>query len=1223
MLANHFNSQTSRRPPQGNLNSKPQVKKHFCHSIRQHKTHGQSNLIHTFEISVNGIKGPTVQLEHLYNLKSQDVLQWYNKFLLIANTNNWTDEIIYLNLQFVCDERLQRQFLFQHNPRQILDQLLTAAYPELDYRVYINRLNKIKKEEYENLTDYIQEIYTTTERANICLKDSPHSKVTDREIFEFFINGLKQYEQSILIERGILTIHEAQNVLGRIEATRTYYSNSFERKSNKNSPNNTRFTKYCRLHKNCNHTTEECNKIKSTKNIDKISHFAKKRMDILSKGLYVTPMVTINDSSRIKVFIDTGADTNYISPETVQLLNLKPMTISSFEVELGDGRIQKVSSKVNFEIKFDELINEEFHIEAFLLKGLKNTLNIGASFLSENNISIDIKNKRMFYASPNDSLKSNATKEIVTEKEDIKKAIHELVNNQKNKNPKNGDIPEISHEINLLDTKSIVSREYRVPNSLRDPTREILNEYIKDEIIKPSTSKYSSPAFIIPKKNGKHRLVIDYRRLNGITEKDTFPIPRIDDILADLHGSMIFSQIDLNAGFHQIKVNETDRYKTAFVIMGSQYEFNKMPFGMTNAPRTFQRAMSRLFGHLDYVKVYLDDLLIHSNTLEKHLIHLKEIFKIIDIHKISINFEKSNFMTSQVKYLGCIINEHGISPDISSITLQKFRAPTTKKELQRTLGFINYFRPFIPDLSQLLLPITDKLKTKSKQIEFSTNDEKILLKIKELIEKRGLLHHPEPDEPFILRSDASDRGIGAVLYQKGRVIRYFSQKLSASELNYTITEKECLAIVRALETFNTLVYGRKIYIETDNRNITFFKNPDKTRAQRWKMILENYNYELTHIPGHKNNAADYLSRLHSIQANELTKNDETKSKLRKLHEDLVHPGVYRTYMTAKLMYPDENIHSLVKGIVTNCMDCQINKNSNPNYTFISGNLSSNEPFEKIVSDIYGPIDMEKFQKSGKSYIISFVDVHSRYCQLYTSRKIDSNSLTTIFKTYLKNYPKPKLILTDQGTQYTSQEFNNICKLHQIKHSYAAAYNPSCNGIAEKLNVIFGNGLRILKNTNFKDSVKRIQDAYNSTFHSTIKTLPILASRLTIEPIIAVKNTPILSKEEVFRHSNIKASQNMQRSNSIRRNFTYTKGQQVLVKAINPTKIESRWLGPYIIQATKSNGNTLLLRMGNKTKWLNIKMIKPFRREQNVMNSSLANDNSNIFVLTNDAQGCVP
>ena len=854
-----------------------------------------------------------------------------------------------LNLDLIIDDRIKRLYNGIVDPREALKIILKNAYPSLDYRTYINKPSRLKRCNFSTLSDFIQEIFRLTERVNMCLEDSPHSQLTDRELFEFFIGGPNHNEKMILIEREIFSIEEAHNLLSRIEATRTYYQQSEYNISKSNPRNTTTEKKYCTYHKTNKHSSNEC-KVLSNKSNDKyshrnngVSHTIHTRMEKLASRDLLVPKVTINNEHDTRIIIDSGADYDFIFQEAVDAFSLKPYNTTKFSVELADGSSVTVNQMVSFTLTFQNIPHVMFKTYAYILPGLLNTLNLGFKFLAEHNLVIDPKEKMILqrdtvFGSTDNRLTSNSP---IKSEENIKDDIIHLVELQKSKNPSIGNIPNIEHEIPLTTNKPIMSREYQVPSALKGELENTLRELEENKIIRRSHSKFSSPVFLIPKKTGGHRMVIDYRQLNEIMDKEIFPIPRIDDILCDLHGGRVYSQLDLNSGFHQINIAEKDKHKTAFLALGMHYEFNKMPFGATNAPRSFQRAMSSLFGHLNFVKVYLDDILIFSLDLKAHLSHLIKVFKIITLNKISINFAKSNFLPSEVKYLGCIINEKGISPDLELVKKHNFVSPRKKKDLQKLLGFINYFRPFIQDLSKDIIPITNKLKSDNKCFSWTDADDSIINTVKDKILSKGLLHHPNPKDPFILKCDASDYGIGGVLYQGDRIIRFFSKKLSSAEINYTITEKECLAILKSLDFFHTLSYGRKILIYTDNRNITFFKSAEKRRTQRWKIAQEYYNYELIHISGKENQEADYLSRSHSIVSQ---MQSDISKQVYDLHHRLAHPGISRTYLTIKNIICHPKLKKITKDVVQSCSHWQIHKESKQKYGKITGNYTSEKPF---------------------------------------------------------------------------------------------------------------------------------------------------------------------------------------------------------------------------------------------------------------------------------------
>lgn len=433
---------------------------------------------------------------------------------------------------------------------------------------------------------------------------------------------------------------------------------------------------------------------------------------------------------------------------------------------------------------------------------------------------------------------------LVNNDEDFEK----LIQHAKETLPENGGIPEISHSIKLKQEKPIYKKEYIVPYKLRKQVKLELDSLEKRRIIRRSTSSFAMPAFPIGKKNGEIRLVVDYRPLNKLTVPEPFPFPNLHEMLSNLKDSTIFSQIDLRTGYYQIRIADKDIHKTSFVILGRQYEFLRMPFGLSNAPRTFQRAMVNLLGHLEFVKIFLDDILIHSRNKEEHLLHLKEIFKIFKNNKIAINWQKSKFNKRSVTYLGMQISQSGIKAD--NTTIQKLKHinmhPKSVKELRQILGLLNWFRPYVVNLSTMLSTLTEKLK-KDTKFTWKEKDQHDLKKIVSKIEENIELAHPDFTQEFQMYTDASDIGISAVLCQKEQIIGIYSHKLLNSEKNYSIVEKECFAIIKGLHHFRTIIYNSELLIYTDNLNITHIKDYASSRWQRWKIILEEYNYKLMHI----------------------------------------------------------------------------------------------------------------------------------------------------------------------------------------------------------------------------------------------------------------------------------------------------------------------------------------------------------------------------------------
>ncbi|ORD99226.1 POL3 [Hepatospora eriocheir] len=271
--------------------------------------------------------------------------------------------------------------------------------------------------------------------------------------------------------------------------------------------------------------------------------------------------------------------------------------------------------------------------------------------------------------------------------------------------------------------------------------------------------------------------------------------------------------------------------------------------------------MQQILNVLDFVKVYLDDILIHSENIDDHIQHYKIVLERLKNHNVKINFDKSKFIQYEVKYFGFIISNQGIKADIDKIdNIRNLHEPQNVKQLQKFLGFVNWFRDFLPDLSKILIPLTDKLKNNSKSFEWTKKDEIIRIKIFNLISKQVLLSHLDYTKKFELYSDVSDVGLSALLFQGNRLIATYSYKLLSAERNYTTVEKELLAIVKGIKHFKNMIWGYQITVYTDSKNLTYLDSPSNQRITHWKIALSKYDLTFIHVEESRNIAADYMSR---------------------------------------------------------------------------------------------------------------------------------------------------------------------------------------------------------------------------------------------------------------------------------------------------------------------------------------------------------------------------
>lgn len=444
----------------------------------------------------------------------------------------------------------------------------------------------------------------------------------------------------------------------------------------------------------------------------------------------------------------------------------------------------------------------------------------------------------------------------------------------------------VKHKLRLNDNSPIFTKNYRKPHSQLKEIQHQCEELLGKGIIRESISPWSSPVHLVPKKADasgkiKWRMVIDYRKLNDKTIEDKYPIPNITDILDRLGRAQYFSTIDLASGYHQIEMDQDDIEKTAFTT-DRHYEFLRMPFGLRNAPSTFQRLMNNILNDLipHTCLVYLDDILVYSTSLQEHLNKLKLVFDRLKTHNFKIQLDKSEFLKKEVIYLGHKLSEKGVQPNDEKIkVIKSFPIPKTQKEIKSFLGLVGYYRKFIPDFAKLTKPMTKCLKKNAKVIH-SEDFKEAYEKSKQLLINSPILQYPDFEKSFILTTDASDVAIGAVLSQgsvgSDKPIAYASRTLSETESRYSTIEKELLAIIWAVKYFRPYLYGRQFTIYTDHKPLTWLmslKDPN-SKLTRWRLRLEEYDYKIVYKKGKYNTNADTLSRI-KINAYEINETEKT------------------------------------------------------------------------------------------------------------------------------------------------------------------------------------------------------------------------------------------------------------------------------------------------------------------------------------------------------------
>lgn len=444
------------------------------------------------------------------------------------------------------------------------------------------------------------------------------------------------------------------------------------------------------------------------------------------------------------------------------------------------------------------------------------------------------------------------------------------------KNEKLSATTAIKHKIITRDENPVYAKSYRQPPAFKRDIEEQIEEMLENKILQHSKSPYSAPTWVVPKKpdaSGKKkvRLVIDYRKLNEKTIDDKYPIPQMEEILDNLGDSEYFTTLDLKSGFHQIEMHKDHQMKTAFSTDKGHYEFLRMPFGLKNAPATFQRAMNHvlegLIGKTCYV--YLDDIVVFGSNLEAHLRNLEKVFKRLTDFNLKIQLDKCEFLKRETEFLGHLITPEGIKPNPDKIRkIQEWPIPKTEKQIKQFLGLSGYYRRFIKDYSKLTKPMTKYLKDEQKLNISDPEYQKAFEKLKKILTSDQILAYPDFNKPFILTTDASDYAIGAVLsqIQNGveKPIAFGSRTLNDTEIKYATYEKEALAIVWAVKKYKPYLHDQQFTLVTDHKPLTFIKSADKnSKVLRWRLELESFDYKVVYKEGKNNVVADALSRIPS------------------------------------------------------------------------------------------------------------------------------------------------------------------------------------------------------------------------------------------------------------------------------------------------------------------------------------------------------------------------
>ena len=424
----------------------------------------------------------------------------------------------------------------------------------------------------------------------------------------------------------------------------------------------------------------------------------------------------------------------------------------------------------------------------------------------------------------------------------------------------------ISHHIDLIPGASLPNKAaYRMTPTENEEIKKQVQELMNKGLIRESLSPCAVPTVLSPKKDGEWRMCTDSRAINKITIRYIFPLPRIEDLMDCLSGAKYFTKIDLKSGYHQIRIREGDEWKNTFKTNDGLYEWLVMPFGLSNAPSTFMRLMNEVLKEFigKFVIVYLDDILIYSQSKEEHLRHLKYVLQKLHQEKLLVNMKKCTFMKKELVYLGFVVSDEGLKMDPEKVKeITEWPTPRNVFEVRSFHGLASFYRKFIRNFSKINAPIIDTIKKDNQPFRWTVEAERNFQLLKKKVTEKPVLVFPDFNKPFQVKCDASGEAIGVVLSQDDRPVAYFSEKLNDTKRKYSTYDKEFYAIVQALKKWRHYLMTKEFVLYSDNHALQFIMQQPKLNQKhaKWVEYLQSFNFVLKHISGQSNKVEDALSR---------------------------------------------------------------------------------------------------------------------------------------------------------------------------------------------------------------------------------------------------------------------------------------------------------------------------------------------------------------------------
>ena len=879
--------------------------------------------------------------------------------------------------------------------------------------------------------------------------------------------------------------------------------------------------------------SEFCKTPKATANLSPL---------LVSKPLDNRPYISVEVFSDSYVaLLDSGASDSVLGERglvMVKKYSLKIYNSVEKSIRTADGVDQKISGYVMLPVSVGNIVRL---LKVLVVPSLCHSLIFGSDFCRLFRLTVDFSSNSYLVGGEDICVLDNGAVQPIDMSGSIKSRV-ELSETQSNQlkevvekfeklswlnGTKLGRTDKIVHSIDTGDASPIKQRQYQMSPYMLNHLHKELDEMLKLGVVQPSSSPWSSPVLLVKKSQGNFRLCFDGRKLNSVTKKDAYPLPRVDYILNKLAGARYLSSIDLKSAFWQIPLDEKSKEKTAFSVPGKGlFEFVVMPFGLNNAPQTQQRLMDRVLGpELDpHVFVYLDDIIIATPTFQKHVEVLLEVYERLTTAKLTINADKCKFCFPSLNYLGFVVDQHGLRTNPEKISaMVDYPRPENTTQVKRFIGMCSWYRRFIPNFSTLTAPITALIKGRKKghRICWSEEADKAFTEIKQSLVSSPILASPDFSKRFTVQCDASNVGLGCVLTQENDdgtevPIAYASRTLSSAERNYSVTEKECLAVLFAIDKFRPYVEGVHFKVITDHHSLLWLhslKDP-VGRLARWAVKMQQFDFELEHRKGSLNVVPDALSRAPKesclIEPNEEgiandrwyrgmvriveARRDDFKDwdvidgrlykfvpsdfcsrnpadwklvvprlqrqeVIRSCHDvpTAAHLGIFKTINRVCDLYYWQRMRRDIKQYVRQCKVCAAQKMANTARPGLMGRPKRvSQPWQLIAADIIGPLPKSA---NGASYLLVVTDWFTKFSLLKPLRQANGASIAQFLEeNVFLLFGVPQILMCDNGTEFINNRMRDLADQYGVKLWPNARYHAQVNYV-ERYNRTIGAAIR--------------------------------------------------------------------------------------------------------------------------------------------------------------------